>query len=55
MFENYDGVPKAVFAAIAFSMCFMHSEEDTGKALERFNEEWKALYEAGIVPQKPKV
>ena len=49
---NYDEIPKAVFAAIAFSMCFISAEESTEGAVARFNEEWDALHVAGIVPQK---
>ena len=53
MFRDYDKIPKAVFAAIAFSMCFFSVEEDEERARERFNEEWEALHNCGIVPQKP--
>jgi hypothetical protein len=50
---NYADIPKSVFAAIAFSMCFIAVEENPTAANERFYEEWEALYNAGIVPQKP--
>jgi hypothetical protein len=49
----YAETPKAVFAAIAYSMCFMVSEEDSRRALARFAEEWQCLHDNGIVPQKP--
>lgn len=52
--ENMDAIPKTVLAAIAFSMCFIAVEEQGGKAAnDRLYEEWNALYQAGIVPQKP--
>lgn len=49
----YADTPKAVFAAIAWSMCFIDSEECTARANERLLDEWRALYENGIVPQAP--
>lgn len=50
----YARTPKAVFAAVAYSMCFIDVEEKgTPAALERFIEEWRCLRENGIVPQAP--
>jgi hypothetical protein len=50
----YAETPKAVFAAVAFSLCFMSVEETgTDQALAKFMEEWQCLYENGIVPQAP--
>jgi hypothetical protein len=50
----YAQTPKAVFAAIAWSMCFINVEEaGTEEANKRFLEEWQALYDNGIVPQAP--
>jgi hypothetical protein len=50
----YAETPKAVFAAIAFSLCFIDVEEaGTNKAIGRFREEWRCLYQNGIVPQNP--
>jgi hypothetical protein len=48
----FASTPKAVFAAIAVSMLTAG-----GDSMERVNElilkEWQALYDNGIVPQKP--
>lgn len=50
---NYDEIPKAVFAAIAVSALTCGGDH-LEQADELINEEWKTLYEAGIVPQKPR-
>ena len=50
--ESYDAIPKAVWAAIAISALTSggdYLEESESRVIE----EWKALHEAGIVPQKP--
>ena len=49
----YDKTPKAVFAAVAFSLAFKEASENTEYALAGFIEEWRILHENGIVPQKP--
>lgn len=52
--ELYKSTPKAVFAAIAYSLAFIGVEESgKGAAIARFMEEWLCLYENGIVSQKP--
>jgi hypothetical protein len=50
----YAKTPKAVFAAMAFSFAFIDVEEQgVEQALARLRFEWQALYDNGIVPQKP--
>ena len=57
--DDFDRIPKAVFAAIAVS--FAHRIIGEGSDEERFaqvrrviREEWAALYGNGIVPQVPR-
>ena len=48
----YARIPKAVFAAVAFS--FMSGAgEDVERGITEFLNEWRVLHENGIVPQKP--
>jgi len=48
----YEGIPKAVFAAIAVSLATGGGERlDEAQAL--ILNEWQRLFENGIVPQKP--
>ena len=50
--DLYRQTPKAVFAAIVWS--YTSSGGDVPEnAIQNFLEEWKILYEQGIVPQKP--
>lgn len=55
--EVFERTPKTVFAAIAFSLSNITSGGDTmddwSEARKRFFEEWEALYNNGIVSQKP--
>ena len=47
----YGDTPKAVFAAIAFSLASVNGDpEEAQRVMLR---EWTALYDNGIVPQKP--
>jgi len=48
----FDQIPKAVFAAIAVSSV-TGGGDWLEHAQQRIADEWKALYDAGIVPQKP--
>lgn len=50
----YERVPKAVFAAIAVSALTVGGDY-LNEAEPRLAREWWALYNAGIVPQKPTV
>jgi hypothetical protein len=51
--ELYDKTPKAVFAALAVSL-FANDRGIVFSDLDNaILEEWKVLYEQGIVPQKP--
>lgn len=50
----YAETPKAVFAAIALSLAFIDVEErGFDLAVKQVLNEWRCLYENGIVPQKP--
>ena len=48
----YAKIPKAVFAAVAYSYA-SSGGEDHDHGIERFIAEWKVLHENGIVQQKP--
>lgn len=50
--ENYSKIPKAVFAAIAFSYA-SHGGDDFVNGAEAAINEWWVLYENNIVRQKP--
>lgn len=49
----YEDCPKAVLAAIAVSYALRQCNEDFEKLNEEILNEWRCLYESGIVPQKP--
>jgi hypothetical protein len=50
----YETTPKAVFAAIAISYATLISgDENLGRSQQAIINEWQALYNAGIIPQKP--
>lgn len=52
----YDRIPKTVLAAIAFSLANITADgamDDWSGARKRFMDEWQALYDNGIVSQKP--
>ena len=53
-FPNYEGCPKSVAGAIAFSFALRLCGDDFDKAKRMVSDEWDALYQAGIVPQKRK-
>ncbi len=49
----YAQTPKAVFAAVAFSLCQKDAEAESRKAvIAAFLAEWDVLNQNGIVPQK---
>lgn len=50
--DSFEKTPKAVYAAIAVSFANRFGI-DLKEANAAINEEWQALYEAGIIPQKP--
>lgn len=50
--ELYEKIPKAVLAAIAVSY-LSGGGDHLDKAQDELLEEWRVLYEGGIVPQKP--
>lgn len=50
--DEFDSTPKAVYAAIAVSFANRFGIS-LGEANVAINQEWQALYEAGVVPQKP--
>lgn len=52
---NYDDTPKAVWAAIAFSLALRLAGNDSNNdANLLIAAEWDALYQNQIVPQKPR-
>ncbi len=48
------GCPKAVFAAIAYSLAMRLCCDNEGLAKELMQSEWHTLYMNNIVPQAPK-
>jgi hypothetical protein len=48
----YSSIPKAVFAAVAYSYT-SSGGDDHEHGVQRFMEEWQILYDGGIVTQKP--
>lgn len=53
---TYKRIPKAVFAAIAYSFADRYRDESTyaeTQALDSFYREWEILHQNGIIPQKP--
>ncbi len=50
--DLYEKTPKAVFAAMAVSF-FTTGGDHMEDLIDRFHDEWVALYNSGIVPQKP--
>ena len=53
--EIYDQIPKSVFAAIAISLLTCGGEHEPMQEIDKkVAWEWGALYEFGIVSQKPR-
>ena len=52
--EFYDAIPKSVLAAIAISLMLNYLDGNETKVQHELIKEWQALYDNGIVPQKPK-
>ncbi len=50
---GYKGTPKAVFAALAYSLALRLESDSHDAARRLLSDEWAALHAAGIVPQKP--
>lgn len=48
---SYDDIPKAVFAAIAFSFAMRLEEDDADRARRLLVTEWAILHQSGLVPQ----
>lgn len=48
----FDRIPKTVWAAISLSLAMRHVDR-LNEALRIVMDEWQALYDNGIVPQKP--
>ena len=51
--DFYHETPKAVFAAIAYSYCSAGGDADDATSRRNFLNEWRILFENGIVPQRP--
>ena len=53
-FPCFEQTPKTVMAAVLLSLAErLQGEGDSEAAKALIYEEWKALYKAGVVPQKP--
>jgi len=53
LIAGYSDTPKAVFAAVAFSLAMRLSEDDPRAAVKLLSAEWETLHRSGIVPQRP--
>lgn len=53
-FPNFDATPKAVIAALAFSLAMRCSEDNEDEARKLLIDEWGILHNCGIVPQNPR-
>lgn len=53
LLADYADTPKAVYAAVAFSLAMRLSEDDPAAAAELLGKEWATLHAQGIVPQRP--
>ena len=53
-YPNYETTPKAVIAAVAYSLAMRLCNDNFDDAEELLREEWSALYQANVVSQKPK-
>lgn len=52
-FPRYRETPKAVAAAIAFSLAMRLCDDNEIDAKEIIRSEWEGLFENEVVPQKP--
>ncbi len=52
-YPNFDKTPKAVIAAVAWSLALRVVGDDTDAAKALLRDEWGILHDCGIVPQKP--
>jgi hypothetical protein len=53
-FKFYNRIPKAVFAAVCCSKILLSNNENFELIEGDFMNEWRILYESGIIKQKPK-
>jgi hypothetical protein len=53
-YPQFEQTPKAVLAAVAYSLAMRLAEDSPCQAEQLLAEEWRALYLSGIVPQKPR-
>jgi hypothetical protein len=53
LLDNFDKIPKSVFAAIAVSYVLRDNNENFPTVKEGILKEWEVLYNNNIVPQKP--
>ena len=53
LFPDFDKTPKAVIAAICYSLAMRLNDDSHQDAYRMIKDEWLALYEAQIVPQMP--
>jgi hypothetical protein len=50
----YSTTPKAIYAALAYSLALRLCEDDHARAVTLLGDEWANLHGGGIVPQAPK-
>ncbi len=53
-YPRFDATPKAVIAAIAYSLALQLTEDNHDAARELIMDEWGTLHQNRIIPQKPK-
>ena len=51
---RYSDTPKAVYAALAYSLALRLTGDNHADAVTLLEKEWASLHTAGIVPQKPR-
>lgn len=51
---DYTDTPKAVYAALAFSLAMRLSEDRPDDARALLGDEWRTLHANGLIPQKPR-
>jgi hypothetical protein len=53
LISNYDKIPKAIFAGIVVSFLLNYQGIEFENIDKAIIDEWRTLYENGIIPQKP--
>jgi hypothetical protein len=53
--QLYERIPKAVFAAVAYSYCSTGGDLEPDEAVDRFLTEWATLYLNGLGVPRPRL